>query len=210
MKCNILVFYIYGIILISVIFETQTFTMEETFQLRNSICNKVASCQKCTPSRGKNLKSSDYKINDFVSYNVLSYEVPFMSGTEYFANPCNCEKISRVKKFCKDLDKSDPLPGLRNVDLRGILVKDDDSINSQYRFRQRDNTFLKKKNFISDTKTKKTKHECDCMNENDRQSLFCHDQCKLYTEYMIKVRSFYDKEVKETEAWFDREMNKLK
>jgi hypothetical protein len=27
---------------------------------------------------------------------------------------------------------------------------------------------------------------------------------------MIKVRSFYDKEVKETEAWFDREINKLK
>ena len=33
------------------------------------------------------------------------------------------EKISRVKRFCKDLDKSDPLPGLRNVDLKGILVK---------------------------------------------------------------------------------------
>lgn len=217
MKCKNIVFYIYGIILISLIYQTQTFTMEETFQLRNSICNKVNSCHKCTMNsstnikNSKNLKNSNYKITDFVNYNVLSYGVPFMSGPEHFASPpCNCEKISRVKRFCKDLDKSDPLPGLRNVDLKGILVKEEDSNTNQFRFKQSDKSFLKKKNLFSGLKRKNTKHECDCMNEIDRKSLFCQDQCRVYTEYMIKVRSFYDKEVKETEAWFDREINKLK
>ena len=57
---------------------------------------------------------------------------------------------------------------------------------------------------------KRGSYECDCMVEIDRRSLFCQDQCKMYTEYMGKIRSYYDEEVKTTEAWFDREMNKYK
>ncbi len=208
MKCNKIVFFINSLILFSILIETNTFSMEETYKLRSSICNKVSSCTKCTPSRMKNLKDPPYTVNDFVSYNVLSYEVPFVSGTEYFASPCNCEKIARVKKFCRDLDKSDPLPGLKNIDLRGILIKEEAKSVNDFRFKQRRNSKMKVTKQMRSIK--RGSHECDCMVETDRRSLFCQDQCKIYTEYMGKIRSYYDEEVKTTEAWFDREMNKYK
>ena len=176
-------------------------------------------CGKCTPRKGENETKGENRnytsAGKYVSYNVLSYEVPFISGKEYFSNPCDCEKIAKIKKFCNDLKKSDPIPGLDNIDLKGVLVNGKEEISNKkslkegsLRFRQA--KINNQKDLMNKLNNKKLNHECNCLNEVDRLSLFCEDKCKQYSDLMNTIKSFYDVKIKETESWFNNEINIIK
>jgi len=45
----------------------------------------------------------------------------------------------------------------------------------------------------------KKKNNCNCLNESDQISLFCHDECKPYSEYLNKINQFYDNALKKVE-----------
>jgi hypothetical protein len=194
----ILIFYIN---LKSVYNLKSTFTANETFQVRKKICSKFKYCSSCL--KGKNLKSMTKTDKPFYN-NVLGYGIPFISADEFKIEDCDCNKVIKVKKFCDDLDKSDPLLGLTKYDLQGILlaVKKPELNSKNFRFKQN------LKNLMILKKNKKLPVECDCLNDKVSKSLFCQDKCKVFLEFKNKISSFYDDQLKETEDLFENEMKK--
>ena len=59
--------------------------------------------------------------------NTFAYGVPFVSNKVYFEAKCDCEKIKKARTLCSEIDKNDPLKGLSDIDLTGIILD-----NNQY------------------------------------------------------------------------------
>ncbi len=202
------------------------FTATETYQMREKICSKISVCKSCSDNNS-NSKSNligngdEDKLEQPFYFNVLSYGIPFTSSEEFKMRDCDCNKIIKVKKFCNDLENNDPLLGLTKYDLQGILLNikqtDSDALDKNskkiFRFKELGQIKVKKVNknipkFLH--KKIKNKTDCNCMEKSARKSLFCQDKCKFYTDTKLKINSFYDEQMRETEELFENEIKKYR
>jgi len=55
--------------------------------------------------------------------NTFAYGVPFVSNNVYFEAKCDCEKIIKARTLCSEIDKNDPLKGLSDINLTGIILE---------------------------------------------------------------------------------------
>lgn len=164
------------------------------------ICEKIDKCTKCK----NNFKSGPInQSNDSIKYNILSYGVPYLSGKEYFVNPCNCDKIYFVMKICDQLKNNKNPLGLKRANLNGILLPIDKQEKNNFSFSQKDTSKALELH-------KYTTIECRCENEFDRHSLFCEGKCKNANLLKKNIESIFNEELVDIENWFTKEINLIK
>jgi hypothetical protein len=226
--------HIFFIIFLLNCINVYTFTFEDRIKFKTRICNNLSSCERCITTKTEKLKKSHLNEDDFpllseeemrqiknelkeaLSFNVYGYGIPFVGNREYFSGPCDCNKLMKTKTLCSELNKSDPLPGLSDLNLKGVLV----SLKNQLKGDKNvvstslsDTSTKNAKNLrFKQKELKKPKSEiiCNCATEEDRLRLFCQDKCKTYITFLNKIRSYYDDVKKNTEDWFDDQIKKFK
>lgn len=198
------------------------FTLEETFAIKTRICNRLKSCNDCNSidSDSDNKENDDNK-NKFLSIsrndemaetlgaNIFSYGIPFVGDKIFFTGPCDCNKIKRAKTLCSELDITDRLPGLSDIDLSEILINDSQKTESKNDKEKEEKSNVMR--FKEKNKIKASKTDCNCMNQvKVKRSLFCENQCQKYSDYIKKISTFYDQVIKSTDSIFKKEMDSIK
>ncbi len=54
--------------------------------------------------------------------NTFAYGIPFISNKIFFEADCNCKRIKKARMLCKELDRNDPLEGMKDINLAGIIL----------------------------------------------------------------------------------------
>jgi hypothetical protein len=198
-----------------------TFTFEETTTIRTRICNKLSNCNNCEDKNGfENDKQENFvknfglEIGNSIDVNIFRYGFPFVTGRPFFHGQCDCKKLLKAKTLCSELDKSDPLPGLKDIDLSGVFVNPDTVLEKEVSSSKNE----KKNNFISKNlrfkqiqlNSDNTKKECNCENEKDLKSLFCNYKCKDFVDYIKNLNNFYENIQGEAEKLIEQEKKKFK
>ena len=169
-----------------------------------SICHEIEKDEcKCNYSMDNNKTSYTYLSNNF----TFHYGQEFIDNPFTVKNICEkkCQKLSKYKEKCDKLKETDPLYQVNKIDLKGIIIED-----------LSNNSTNVSSNVISLQKNAKIKefsgniNDCDCLKENDLQSMFCQVQCKSVLDFSAKVNQYYNNLLNTTKEYFEKEKQKFK
>jgi hypothetical protein len=183
---------------------------EMKYRMANSICGTYRACncpedeeekeekKKMKDTQDQNFTNSIDNIQAFqssMSVSTLSYGVPFFSNKIYFDSPCECKKLKKARTLCSEMEKVDILFGKNRINLTGIILDNDKTSPSIPKIKSSHNNLR--------FKEKMNTRSCNCLNDEDRISLFCEDKCHVYRRFLENINYFYNSQLQEANNYFE-------